>query len=50
MSVYIPSEKGIIKPVRDRVNRESFCGDYREMARRFGVSEVRVRQIVCEKG
>ncbi len=48
-SVYLPSERCITKPVRDRVIRESFCGDYREMARRFGISEVRVRRIVGEK-
>ena len=48
-SVYLPSERCITKPVRDRVIRESFCGDYREMARRFGISEVRVRRIVGGK-
>ena len=48
-SVYLPSERCITKPVRDRVIRESFCGDYREMAIRFGISEVRVRKIVGEK-
>lgn len=48
-SVYLPSERCITKPVRDRVIRESFCGDYRELAKRFGISEVRVRKIVCEK-
>ena len=48
-SVYLPSERCITKPVRDRVIRESFCGDYRELAKRFGISEVRVRRIVCEK-
>lgn len=48
-SIYLPSERCITKPVRDRVIRESFCGDYREMARRFGISEVRVRRIVGEK-
>ena len=48
-SVYLPSERCITKPVRDRVIRESFCGDYKEMARRFGISEVRVRMIVGEK-
>lgn len=48
-SVYLPSERCITKPVRDRVIRESFCGDYREMARRFGISEVMVRKIVGEK-
>ena len=48
-SIYLPSERCITKPVRDRVIRESFCGDYRELAKRFGISEVRVRRIVCEK-
>lgn len=48
-SIYLPSERCITKPVRDRVIRESFCGDYKEMARRFGISEVRVRKIVGEK-
>ena len=48
-SVYLPSERCITKPVRDRVIRESFCGDYREMARRFGISEVMVWKIVGEK-
>ena len=48
-SVYLPSDRCITKPVRDRVIRESFCGDYREMAIRFGISEVRVRKIVGEK-
>ena len=48
-SVYLPSERCITKPVRDRVIRECFCGDYREMARRFGISEVRIRKIVGEK-
>lgn len=48
-SVYLPSERCITKPVRDRVIRESFCGDYRELAKRFGISEVRVRKIICEK-
>ena len=42
-SVYLPSERCITKPVRDRVIRESFCGDYRELAKRFGISEVRIR-------
>lgn len=48
-SVYLPSERCITKPIRDRVIRESFCGDYKEMAKRFGISEVRIRKIVGEK-
>ena len=48
-SIYLPSERCITKPIRDRVIRDSFCGDYKEMAKRFGISEVRVRRIVGEK-
>ena len=48
-SVYLPSERCITKPVRDRVIRESFCGDYRELATRFGISEISVRKIVGGK-
>lgn len=48
-SVYLPNERCIVKPVRNRLIRESFYGDYSEMARRFGISEVRVRSIVKER-
>ena len=48
-SVYLPSEKCITKSVRDRFIRESFCGDYKGLAIRFGISEVRVRHIIGEK-
>ena len=48
-SVYLPSERCITKPVRDRVIRESFCGDYMELPKRFGISEVRIRKIVGGK-
>ncbi|WP_296644402.1 Mor transcription activator family protein [Romboutsia sp. 13368] len=48
-SLYLPSIRCISKPVRDRLIRESFCGDYREMALRFGISEVSVRKIVSKK-
>ena len=49
-SVYIPSERCIVKPIRDRVIRESFFGDYKDMAIRFGISEISVRKIVRGKG
>jgi len=45
-SIYLPSERCITKGVRNRLIRESFCGDYKELALRFGISEVRVRKIV----
>ncbi len=49
-SIYLPSEKCITKPVRDRAIRESFCGNYKDIARKFGISEVRVRHIVEGRG
>ena len=48
-SVYIPSERRILKPVRDRLIRESFCGDYKDLATKFNISEVSIRKIVYEK-
>ena len=48
-SVYLPSERCITKPVRNRVIKESFSGDYKEIALRFGISEIRVRHILGEK-
>ena len=48
-SVYLPSKRCITKGVRNGVIRESFCSDYRELARRFGISQVSVRRIVYKK-
>ena len=48
-SVYLPSERCITKGVRNRLIRESFCGDYKELALKFGISEVMVRKIISEK-
>ena len=44
-SVYLPSERCITKPVRDRVIIDSFCGDYKEMARRFGIIVVELKKV-----
>lgn len=45
-SLYVPSESNLIRPVRNKIIRESFNGDYKVVARRFGISEVQVRNIV----
>ena len=46
-NVYIPSKGAIVKKARNRIMREVFDGgNYREIANRFGISEVAVRQIV----
>ena len=46
-NVYIPSKGAIVKKARNRIMREVFDGgNYREIANRFGISEVAVRKIV----
>ena len=45
-NLYIPNESSIVKSYRNRLIRESFKGDYKVIARRFGISEVQVRNIV----
>ena len=41
------SKGAIVKKARNRIMREVFDGgNYREIANRFGISEVAVRQIV----
>ncbi len=45
-NLYIPNESSIVKSYRNRLIRESFKGDYKSIARRFGISEVQVRNIV----
>ena len=48
-SLYLPSVRCISKPIRDRLIRESFCGNYKDLACRFGISEVSVRKIISKK-
>lgn len=46
--IYIPTENSLIKPIRNRVIRESFDGsNYKDLARKFNISEVQVRKIVA---
>ena len=46
--IYIPTENSLIKPIRNRIIRESFDGsNYKELARKFNISEVQVRKIVA---
>ena len=48
-SIYIPSENSVVKPVRNKIIKESFNGDYRVLSRKFGISEVQIRNIVNVK-
>ena len=45
-SLYIPNESSITKPVRNKIMKECFNGDYKELSRKFGISEVQVRHII----
>lgn len=45
-SIYIPSENSVIKTIRNKIIKESFKGDYKALSRKFGISEVQVRNIV----
>jgi Mor family transcriptional regulator len=45
-SLYIPSENSVTKPVRNKIIKEAFNGNYKHLSRKFGISEVQVRNIV----
>lgn len=47
-SLYIPKEASLTRPIRNRVIREKFNGDYRVLARKYDISETQVRNIVGE--
>ena len=49
-SVYIPSERCIVKLLEIELLGKVFVGDYKDMAIRFGISEISVRKIVRGKG
>lgn len=46
-SLYIPTMNSLLKPVRNRVIKESFDGgNYKELARKYNITEVQVRKII----
>jgi Mor family transcriptional regulator len=45
-NLYIPSENSVTKPVRNKIIKEAFNGNYKELSRKFGISEVQIRNIV----
>lgn len=45
-NIYIPSENSVIKPFRNKIIKEKFNGNYKDLARKFGISEVQVRNII----
>lgn len=47
-SLYIPKEASLTRPIRNRVIRDKFNGDYRVLARKYDISEAQVRNILGE--
>lgn len=45
-NIYIPSENSVIKPFRNKIIKEKFNGNYKDLARKFGISEMQVRNII----
>jgi len=45
-NLYIPNESNLIKPIRNRMIKEEFNGSYRDISRKFGISEVQARNII----
>ena len=45
-NLYIPNESNLIKPIRNRIKKEEFNGSYRDMSRKFGISEVQASNII----
>ena len=44
--LYIPNESNLVKPIRNRMIKEEFKGSYKDISRKFGISEVQVRNII----
>ena len=45
-NLYIPNESSLVKSYRNKMIRREFNGDYKVISRKFGISEVQVRNIV----
>ncbi|MBC5996548.1 DNA-binding protein [Romboutsia ilealis] len=45
-NLYIPNESSLVKSYRNKMIRKEFKGDYRSISRKFGISEVQVRNII----
>ena len=47
-SIYIYKRDGFLRQLRDKNIKAEFKGDYRELARKYNLSEVAIRNIVGE--
>ena len=49
--VYIPKEDNLIRPIRNRTIRKEFNGrNFKELAVKYGLASMQIRNIVKEKG
>ena len=44
--LYIPNESNLVKPIRNKMIKEEFRGNYRDISMKYGISEVQVRNII----
>ena len=44
--LYIPNESNLVKPIRNKMIKEEFRGDYRDISVKYGISEIQVRNII----
>lgn len=45
-SLYIPKEASLTRPIRNRIIRSKFNGDYKALARKYDITETQVRNII----
>ena len=45
-SLQIPKEASLTRPIRNRIIRDKFNGDYKALARKYNITEAQVRNIV----
>ena len=44
--LYIPNESNLVKHIRNKMIKEEFRGNYRDISIKYGISEVQVRNII----
>ena len=50
-SIYLPKLDAALRKIRDEKIKQEFSGsNHRELARKYGLTEIWVRQILAEKG
>ncbi|MGL5750518.1 MAG: Mor transcription activator family protein [Paraclostridium sp.] len=45
-SLYIPKEESLTRPIRNRIIKESFNGDYKSLAKKYNITPAQIRNII----